>query len=139
MPASSLVLRWVPCFSASSSSSSYLPLCDTSFGFDPSLRSVRQEVDPNDLTCFSDLIGQRVFEYRYHVEALGRLEVACPMSVDYMRSNTCYKMTAEMTWREARRQCWRWGGELAFPLASGSDECATRIYSSSTEEARTKK
>ncbi len=39
-----------------------------------------------------------------------------------------------MTWSAARRQCWRWGGELAFPLSSEADECSTRIYSSSQEE-----
>ncbi len=31
-------------------------------------------------------VKTKLFEYRFHVEELSRLEVACPMSVDYMRS-----------------------------------------------------
>ncbi len=48
--------------------------------------------------------------------------------------NTCYKLTEPSSWRGARRQCWRWGGELAFPLDPASDECSTRIFSNSQEE-----
>ena len=33
--------------------------------------------------------------------------------------NTCYHKTLAVTsWAEARRQCWDWGGDLAFPLTS---------------------
>ncbi len=77
----------MPCFVGGDAR--YLPLCDTTFGFDAtaaaSASSSTTRDQPEDLSCFSDL-SDRVFEYRYHVEELGRLEVACPMSVDYMRS-----------------------------------------------------
>ena len=73
-------------------------------------------------------------------------EIGCSLGalfgrVDFRRGNTCYKLTAKMDWDEARwstywtwrpqnilikitsirsffyrRQCWSWGGDLAFPL-----------------------
>ena len=33
--------------------------------------------------------------------------------------NTCYlKTVLQGSWQEAREECWRWGGDLAFPLLS---------------------
>ncbi len=49
--------------------------------------------------------------------------------------NTCYKLTdSAMSWREARRKCWSWGGELAFPLDQESPECSWPIFSNTEEE-----
>ena len=46
----------------------------------------------------------------------------------------CYKYTEPMTWREARRQCWHWGGDLAFPLNPESDFCSKSIYRENEED-----
>ena len=56
------------------------------------------------------------------------------MKVDYRQENTCYKETTLMTWSEARRTCWVWGGELAFPLKGASYCTETGIYREQTEE-----
>ena len=56
------------------------------------------------------------------------------MKVDYRQENTCYKETTLMTWSEARRTCWVWGGELAFPLTGASYCSETGIYREQTEE-----
>ena len=37
-----------------------------------------------------------------------------------------------MEWDEARRQCWLWGGELAFPLPN--QQCTVVSYATETEE-----
>jgi hypothetical protein len=36
-------------------------------------------------------------------------------------------------WRQARNQCWKWGGELAFPLPKG-ENCSARTYSFKKEK-----
>jgi hypothetical protein len=56
------------------------------------------------------------------------------MKVNYRQENTCYKQTPYLSWSEARRTCWMWGGELAFPL-TGAKYCSdTGIYREQTEE-----
>ena len=37
-----------------------------------------------------------------------------------------------MEWDEARRQCWLWGGELAFPLPN--QHCTVVSFATQTEE-----
>jgi hypothetical protein len=39
-----------------------------------------------------------------------------------------------MEWKEAREQCWRWGGELAWPLPKSG--CTSKTYVFKTEEVR---
>ena len=58
------------------------------------------------------------------------------MKVDYRQENTCYKETTLMTWEEARRTCWVWGGDLAFPLTGASYCSNTAIYREQPEEVR---
>ena len=41
-----------------------------------------------------------------------------------------------MTWEEARRTCWVWGGDLAFPLTGASYCSNTAIYREQPEEVR---
>lgn len=49
------------------------------------------------------------------------------------KGQTCYKRTEELVdWDEARRQCWLWGGELAFPLPN--QHCTVVSYATQTEE-----
>lgn len=56
-------------------------------------------------------------------------------SCSYTSGSNCYKETdTEMSWREARRQCWLWGGDLAFPLDNATSECDHRIFFQNTEE-----
>ena len=51
----------------------------------------------------------------------------------FYKGQTCYKRTEkEMEWDEARRQCWLWGGELAFPLPN--QHCTVVSYATETEE-----
>ena len=53
--------------------------------------------------------------------------------MDYLSGQTCYKRTEqEVDWDEARRQCWLWGGELAFPLPN--QHCTVVSYATQTEE-----
>ncbi len=58
------------------------------------------------------------------------------MKVNYRQENTCYKETPHLSWSDARRTCWIWGGELAFPLEGASYCSETGIYREQTEEVR---
>ena len=54
-------------------------------------------------------------------------------STEIYLGQTCYKRTEKvMNWDEARRQCWLWGGELAFPLPD--QQCTVVSYATETEE-----
>ena len=56
--------------------------------------------------------------------------------MNYHLGQTCYKRTEqEVDWDEARRQCWLWGGELAFPLPN--QHCTVVSYATQTEEVIT--
>lgn len=41
-----------------------------------------------------------------------------------------------MSWKEARRQCWKWGGDLAFILSNRTDveECMQPTFIADKEE-----
>ena len=55
------------------------------------------------------------------------------IDLNYHLGQTCYKRTEqEVDWDEARRQCWLWGGELAFPLPN--QHCTVVSYATQTEE-----
>ena len=58
------------------------------------------------------------------------------IDLNYHLGQTCYKRTEqEVDWDEARRQCWLWGGELAFPLPN--QHCTVVSYATQTEEVIT--
>ncbi|XP_059081671.1 adhesion G protein-coupled receptor L2-like isoform X2 [Tigriopus californicus] len=115
----------------------YPVLCEASFGFQAiDSRSKKSKVNPEDVTCLKSL-GQRIVEYRYHPEDnFDKKSVSCPMAVDYRRGDTCYKKTGLMSWKEARRQCWKWGGDLAFILSNmtNAEECMQPTFIADKEE-----
>ena len=104
-------------------------LCEAGFGLTDE-GALNYEYDhPFDASCLDDIsFLNTVIEYRYHFEpGLTSREISCgSMHVDYRRGNTCYKKTDPMDWIEARRQCWLWGGDLAFPLPP--EECQFASY-----------
>lgn len=138
-------------------------LCESSFGHFPHMAHKAEHFkdmtgaadSPNDMSCLHN-VQNKVFEYRYHMDSLNKRVVDCPMNVDQrwgmfctfvlnlrlcikiilLLGNTCYKLTPKLTWRESRRQCWSWGGDLAFPLDPNSEDCGIGIYSQRTEQAK---
>ena len=83
--------------------------------------SIIEEVDH-----LYDTLNNSTFVYKM-------IEKYNAFSTEIYLGQTCYKRTEKvMNWDEARRQCWLWGGELAFPLPD--QHCTVVSYATETEE-----
>ena len=77
-------------------------------------------INHNNICCDMNFIALKLKAYNLPTKTI-------------FKGQTCYKRTEDLVdWDEARRQCWLWGGELAFPLPN--QHCTVVSYATQTEE-----